>query len=196
VTLAPWGAVSQCNVSPITTHPPAMLIALTLTAQLLAVSPDSVLPVPPQGRVKAVEVGDWYARRLTIHRVTSYALLPTFAFQWAAGTQIWDKGTGAPEWARTGHRIGAATVAGMFTVNAVTGAWNLWESRSTSEGRARRYIHTLSMLTASAGFTWAGAKLSKEAEGNPDKRALHRKVALSSMGITVASGVLMKILND
>jgi hypothetical protein len=175
-----------------------MLIALAMTAQLLVATPpaDTVPPAPPQGRVKAVEVSDWYARRLTIHRVTSYALIPAFAFQWTAGVQIWDKGQAAPSWARTGHRIGAATIATAFTLNAVTGAWNLWDSRSTSEGRARRYLHTLSMLTAGAGFTWAGAKLSEEAENDRDKRALHRKVALSSMGITVVSGVLMKILND
>ena len=173
-----------------------MLIAFALTAQLLAVSPDSLPPAPAQGRVKAVEVSEWYARRLTIHRVTSYALIPTFAFQWAAGSQIWSNGVDAPSWARNGHRVGAAASATMFTVNAVTGAWNLWDSRSTSQGRARRYLHTLSMLTASAGFTWAGAKLSAEAENDRDKRALHRKVALSSMGITAVSGVLMRILND
>ena len=175
-----------------------MLTALAMTAQLLVATPpaDTGPPAPPQGRVKAVEVGDWYARRLMIHRVTSYALIPTFAFQWTAGVQIWEKGINAPGWARDGHRIGAATIATMFTVNAVTGAWNLWESRSTSEGRARRYLHTASMLVASAGFTWAGAKLSEEAENDRDKRALHRKVALTSMGITAVSGVLMKILND
>ena len=174
-----------------------MLIAFAVTAQLLAATPtDTVPPAPTQGRVKAVEVTEWYARRLTIHRYTSYAMIPTFAFQWAAGQQIWTKGKEAPAWARTGHRIGAATVATAFTINAVTGVWNLWDSRHTSEGRARRYIHTLSMLTASAGFTWAGAKLSEEAENDRDKRALHRKVALTSMGITAASGILMRILND
>lgn len=175
-----------------------MLIALAMTAQLLVAAPpaDTVPPAPPQGRVKAVEVSEWYARRLTIHRVTSYAIIPTFAFQWAAGAQIWDKGMQAPPWARTGHRIGAATVATAFGINAATGLWNLWDSRSTSEGRTRRYLHTASMMVASAGFTWAGAKLSNEAENDRDKRALHRKVALTSMGITAVSGVLMKILND
>jgi hypothetical protein len=123
-------------------------------------------------------------------------MIPTFAFQWDAGVQIWEEGTGAPPWARKGHQIGAATIATAFTLNAVTGAWNLWESRSTSEGRTRRYLHAASMLVASAGFTWAGARLSEQAENDRDKRALHRKVALTSMGITAVSGVLMKILND
>lgn len=172
-----------------------MLIALALTAQLLAAAPDS-LPPPPQGRVKAVEVSDWYARRLKIHQISSYAMIPTFAFQWAAGVQIWENGVSAPKWARTGHRVGATTVATAFTLNVVTGAWNLWDSRSVKEGRTRRYLHAASMAVASAGFTWAGAKLSEEAEDDRDKRALHRKVALSSIALTAVSGVLMKLNND
>jgi hypothetical protein len=179
-----------------------MLIAVAFTAQLMAASavvspasPDTI-QAPTQGRVKAIEVSDWYARRLTIHKTASYAMLPTFAFQWWAGQQIWEKGANAPKFARTGHRFGAATVATLFTANVVTGAWNLWDSRAVPEGRGRRYVHALSMMTASAGFTWAGAKLSAEAEGNREKRALHRKVALSSMAITAVSGVFMKILND
>lgn len=173
-----------------------MLIAFALTAQLLAAAPDTVPQAPPQGRVKAVEVSDWYARRLRVHQIASYAMIPTFAFQWAAGVQIWENGTEAPRWARTGHRIGATTIATAFTLNVVTGAWNLWDSRSVSEGRARRYLHAASMMAASAGFTWAGARLSEEAESDRDKRALHRRVALSSIGLTAVSGVLMKILND
>ena len=179
-----------------------MLIALALTAQLLvATSPNSTVVSPdtnppPQGRPKAIEVSDWYARRFLVHRVTSYAMIPTFAFQWAAGMQIWEKGAQAPSWARTGHRVGATLVATEFTLNVITGAWNLWDSRSVKEGRARRYLHAASMTLAGAGFTWAGAKLSEEAENDRDKRALHRTVALSSMGLTVVSGVLMKVLND
>ena len=174
-----------------------MLTALGLVAQLLvAVPSDTPPPAVVRARVKAIEVSDWYNRRLTVHRWLSYATVPLFGFQYAAGKQIWDNGAGAPSWARTGHRVGATALAGVFTVNTVTGVWNLWDSRHTSEGRARRYIHTLSMLTASAGFTWAGAKLSEEAENDRDKRALHRKVALTSMGITAVSGVLMRILND
>lgn len=181
-----------------------MLIAVALTAQLMSasavVSPPPTTPdsnqAPAQGRVKAIEVSDWYARRLTIHKAASYAILPTFAFQWWAGQQIWEKGANAPPLARNGHRLGAATVATLFTANVVTGAWNLWDSRAVADGRGRRYMHALSMMTASAGFTWAGVKLSEEAEGDREKRSLHRKIALSSMAITTLSGVFMKILND
>jgi len=173
-----------------------MLTALGLVAQLLvAVPSDTPPPAPVRARVKAIEVSDWYNRRLTVHRWLSYATVPLFGFQYAAGKQIWDNGAGAPSWARTGHRVGATALAGVFTVNTVTGVWNLWDSRSVEDRRALRYMHALSMLAADAGFTWAGAKLSEEAETSFAKRRLHRTVALSSMAITVASGVLMKILN-
>ena len=174
-----------------------MLIALGLIAQLtVAVPSDTPPPSPrPRPRVKAVEVSDWYNRRLTMHRWLSYATVPTFAFQYAAGKQIWDKGSSAPAWARSGHRVGASTLAGIFTVNTVTGAWNLWDSRHVEQGRSRRYLHAVSMLAADAGFTWAGAVLSEQAEKDPEKRKLHRNVALTSIGIATVSGVLMKVYN-
>ncbi len=176
------------------------MIVFLVAAQLAVTTPPDSSPpavsAPVQGRPKAVEVGDWYARRLTLHRRTAYAIIPMFGFQALAGKQIWDKGNLAPAWARTGHRVGATAIAGAFTVNVVTGVWNLWESRGTTEGRGLRYLHTASMLAATAGFTYAGAVLSEQAERNLDKRKLHWQVAISSMGITAVSGVLMKVLND
>jgi hypothetical protein len=44
-------------------------------------------------------------------------------------------------------------------------------------------------------FTYAGAKLSNEAETSVDKRALHRKIALSAMGLTIVSAGAMKLWN-
>lgn len=173
------------------------MIALLIAAQLAVAAPtDSAPPHPRQGRPKAVEISDWYARRLTLHRRLSYAMIPMFGFQALAGKQIWDKGAAAPGWAKTGHGIGAATIAGAFTANVVTGVWNLWDSRSTTEGRGRRYLHAAAMLTASAGFTYAGAVLSEQAERDSEKRDLHRTIALSSIGLTAVSGIMMKILND
>jgi len=175
-----------------------MLTVLGLTAQLLSAVPVDTPPPSPilAQRVKAVEISEWYGRRLTLHRRLSYTVIPLFAFQYAAGSQIWDKGANAPQWARRGHRIGAATLAGVFTVNTVTGAWNLWDSRSVPQGRSRRLLHTASMLIADAGFTWAGAKLSEQAETSFEKRRLHRTVALSSIALTVTSGLIMKFTND
>jgi hypothetical protein len=146
-------------------------------------------------RTRAVEVSDWYGRRLTLHRWLSYTTYPLFAFQYAAGRQKWDRGDAAPAWAKDGHVIGATAIATVFTANTVTGVWNLIESRHVEDGRTRRYLHGASMLVADAGFTWAGAVLSEQAERSNSKRKLHRTVALTSIGISVTSSTLMWIFN-
>jgi hypothetical protein len=173
-----------------------MLNILLLSAQIAVTVPSDTPPPTPAQRVRAIEVSEWYGRRLTLHRRLSYTVIPLFAFQYAAGDQIWEKGAAAPEWARRGHRIGAATIGSVFLVNTVTGAWNLWDSRHVEDGRARRYLHAASMLVADAGFTWAGAVLSEQAERSLSKRRLHRTVALSSIALSVTSGLIMYLTND
>jgi len=162
-------------------------------ARQVVLAADDTIKKRPRPRV--VEVSDWYSRRLTIHRYVSYSIIPVFGAQYLAGKQLYDKSRDAPTWAKTTHRVGATMLAGMFTVNTVTGLWNLLDSREVPQGRALRYAHALMMLTADAGFTYAGAKLSNEAETSADKRKLHRTIALSSMGITLASAGMMKLFN-
>ena len=155
----------------------------------------AVLDTPKTRRPRAIELSDWYSRRLTIHRYVAYSTIPVFALQWAAGDRLYKHGSEAPTWAKTMHRAGATTLAGMFTVNTVTGAWNWWDSRSLAKGRVLRTVHALSILGADVAFTYAGAKLSNEAETSSSKRREHRTVALSAMGVTVVSGLTMKFLN-
>ncbi len=169
------------------------------TAARDSVAPAKIVLAPtdtptPRRRPKAVEVSDWYSRRLTIHRDIAYATIPVFGLQWLAGDQLYTKGAAAPEWAKTTHRAGATALAGMFTVNTVTGVWNWWDSRS-SPGLLLRTVHALSMLTADGAFTYAGVKLSNEAETDAQKRRLHHTIALEAMGLTVVSGVVMKLFN-
>jgi hypothetical protein len=164
----------------------------TLRASVIS---DTIRDTIPNQRRRSVEVSEWYSRRLTIHRYAAYASIPVFALQYAAGSRIYDDSREAPGWAKTGHRFGATALAGIFTVNTVTGAWNWWESRSTPKGRGLRTLHALSMLGADAAFTYAGVKLSDEAENSPDKRRQHRTVALSAIAVTAVSGIGMKLLN-
>jgi|SRR5690242_4326085 len=170
--------------------------ALSLSDTSLVLRPPQPVTVDtPRVRPRAIEVSDWYGRRLTIHRTLSYSVIPIFGVQWFAGERIYKYGNQAPDWAKTTHRAGATALAGIFTVNTVTGLWNLWDSRGTSNGRTLRTIHALSMLAADAGFTYAGVKLSKEAERDFGKRRQHRTIALSSMAVTVVSGLAMKLYN-
>jgi hypothetical protein len=157
--------------------------------------PLTIVVDTPRARPRAIEISDWYGRRLTIHRYLSYSVIPVFGAQWFAGARIYREGRDAPEWAKTTHRAGATVLAGIFTVNTVTGLWNLWDSRAVEDKRALRTIHALSMLAADAGFTYAGAKLSKEAEHDFNKRREHRTIALSSMAVATVSGLMMKLYN-
>jgi hypothetical protein len=150
----------------------------------------------PRRRRKSVEVSEWYERRLRIHRYGAYTTVPLFVFQAAAGNELYQKSGGAASWARNGHRVGATALATVFTVNTVTGLWNLWDSRSVPQGRTRRAIHTVLMLASDAGFAYAGIKLSEDAEQSADARRKHRNMAYTSMGVAVTGAGMMLLWRD
>lgn len=149
---------------------------------------DDTIPKP---RRRAYEYSDGYARRNTLHRRLSYAMLPLFAVSYVSGDQILNKGAAAPAWARSTHRPAANVVAALFAVNTVTGTWNLWEGRGDPNGRKRRILHSVLFMGASAGFVYAGSTLAEAAERSDVKRRQHRNVNLASMGVSTASWLLM-----
>ncbi len=146
-------------------------------------------------RTTAVEYSDFYHTRLKIHQVLSWTMLPLFALQYASGNQILEYGNAAPDWAKNVHGPTAGALAGVFAVNTVTGAWNLWDSRKDPAGRTRRYIHSALMFIADAGFVYTGS-LADKAESDPDAREQHRNVAIASMGVATASWLMMLIWKD
>jgi len=141
-------------------------------------------------RRRAVRLSEAYHTRLRIHKVASYAILPLFAAQYAAGDQLYKKGSAAPDWAQNSHGVLAAGVASLFAVNTITGGLNWWETRRQEKGRAWRTTHAALMLLADAGFTTTGL-LAEAAEDSGDDRRLHRTVALTSIGVATASYVMM-----
>ncbi|CAN5259128.1 hypothetical protein BH09GEM1_BH09GEM1_28590 [soil metagenome] len=147
-------------------------------------------------RRRSIEVGDWYERRLRIHRYGAYAVVPLFALQAIAGNQLYDDPRNGPEWAKNGMRYGATALAGVFTSNTMTGLWNLWDSRNVEQGRARRTVHALLMLTSDAGFTYAGSRLAEEAENSVDKRRQHRVWAYGSMATSLAGIGVMTLWRE
>lgn len=56
-----------------------------LSAAALAPAPTAAWPVARPVGARAVTIGDGYARRLTIHRIGSYAMLAPFATQYLLG---------------------------------------------------------------------------------------------------------------
>lgn len=151
----------------------------------VSVGPDTV-----RVRRRAVRLSEAYQTRRKIHKIASYAMLPLFVAEFAAGDQLFHKGSGAPQWARDYHPVIAGGVAGLFGVNTLTGSLNWWESRSQSSGFRWRTAHAALMLLADAGFVATGV-LADEAEDSPDSRKLHRTVAVSSMSIATVSYLMM-----
>jgi len=198
------GPVDTVRAIPDSAH--AVVDTVPMVAPIVASTIDGRLELPlslqlepdttPRRRRKAIEVSEWYERRLRIHRYGAYAMIPLFAFQAAAGNQLYNKGSRAPGWAKTGHRVGATGLATVFGLNTVTGLWNLWDSRAVEQGRTRRTIHTLLMLVSDAGFTYAGIKLSEDAEGSADKRRQHRNMAYASMGVALTGAGMMVLWRD
>ena len=148
------------------------------------------VPVRRRKKVVAVEYSDWYSRRLTVHRLASYATVPLFAGNYITGRQLYAYGNQAPEWATRYHGPLATSVATLFTINTITGGWNLWEGRHDPSARKWRFTHAILMLTADAGFTTAGL-LANSAERSQSRRDLHRTIALSSIGVSVVSYAMM-----
>jgi hypothetical protein len=191
-----------------------MKSAATLCALLLAagqaraqqVAPSAVTlastsvqdTVPTRRRARAVEISDAYELRLTIHRYAAYSVIPLFIVQSVAGNQLYqaDKsGAERPSWAKSTHSLGAAAIGSVFTLETVTGLWNLWESRDNEVGRTRRFAHSALLLASDAGFTYAGIKLASDAKRDSDARDRHRMISYYSMGAALAGYGLMYVGN-
>ena len=157
----------------------------------------SLTPDPPeQGRPKAYHYSDGYYTRLKIHKYASYLTLPLFAAQVWSGSKLWNEGEDAG-FARDIHGPVAASIAGLFAVNTVTGVWNLWEGRKDPNGRTRRIVHSLLMITADAGFVATGASAPDDDEGEGGSGATrHRNLALGSMGVALSSYLMMLLWKD
>jgi hypothetical protein len=162
---------------------------------------DSLLPgdtvTRKRTRPHAIEYSDAYYTRLRIHHLASFAELPLFAAEYVLGQRLLnEERTGFPsQGLKTAHTTVALGLGALFTINTVTGGWNLWESRNDPADRALRFIHSAAMLGADAGFAWAGASgggaKNSQAEANH-----HRTIAISSMALATAGTAMMWLFHD
>ena len=174
-------------------------VAAPETLAVAAFTPDSsatfVVRDTVRRRPRAVEVSDAYATRLRIHRYASYTMIPLFAIQSVAGNQLYQADrTGAekPGWAKATHAAGATGIAALFTVNTVTGVWNLWESRGNETGRTKRWVHSILLLASDAGFAYSGISAG-EAEESQATRNRHRNVSYAAMASALAGYAVMLV---
>jgi len=173
------------------------VLLLVATVALAASSPCAAQSLPADTpRALPFEYSEGYATRLKIHRTASYATLPLFAVQYAAGRALYDDPTRA-DWARDVHRPVAYGVGALFVVNTVTGGLNFLEGRKDPADRRMRTAHALLMLVADAGFVATGV-LGNDAARHGGDRELHRTVALASIGVATAGYLLMvpRLLRD
>ena len=147
------------------------------------------LPPLPVGQDSVPEYSAWYYRRLDVHRWGSYAMLPLFAYQYWAGTQLM-RGDDEGEGVEDGHELAATGVATLFTVNTVTGLWNLYEGWNDPTDRTRKRLHAILLLAADAGFVATGL-LAEEADDSGRALRTHRTVAIGSMALATSGWLMM-----
>jgi hypothetical protein len=142
-------------------------------------------------RPRAIEYSDAYFTRLQIHRIGSYTMLPLFAAEFALGQNLLNT-NGRPQesWMKGTHAAIGLGIGALFTINTVTGGWNLWDSRSDPAGRTRRWLHSALMIASDAGFVWTG-QLAGDAGHSVDAQRHHRNVALGSMAISAVGAGMM-----
>ncbi len=156
----------------------------------------------PRPRPQAIEHSDAYYTRLKIHRWVGFTVYPLAVGEYFVGQKLYNNPS---QGTKSTHLLLATGLAGAFGLNTITGVWNLYESRE-DPGKARRYLHTILMLASDAGFV-ATAATAPHHEGFDDgfggfggfersgggNRATHRALAFGSMGVGVASGLMMLV---
>jgi hypothetical protein len=172
---------------------PPIELPVSVGSELRFVMPD--VPLSPQ---QAVQLSDGYYTRLDIHRYAGYAVLPLFAIEYFAGQKLLEEGSGAPLWAEKIHKPAAYAVAGIFTLNTVTGLWNLAEAGKIKQGKKRRTLHTVLMLAADAGFVYSAFKAPSTSKiddriesGKRGGWTPHKASAIASMGVSTIAYLMM-----
>ena len=172
---------------------PATPTPLAVTPSPLGIESGGVDTTTAHRRPRAIEYSDWYARRLLIHRLGSYTMLPLFAGEYYYGQKLLNgDGTDAE---KNLHVVIATGLGALFTVNTVTGLWNLYDSRQDPAGRKKKFVHSALMIAADAGFAWAGA-IGGDARENSSTRSLHKNIAIGSMGLSTVGAAMMWFWRD
>lgn len=174
--------------------PSAGYLMLTTDAPLPSLEAPEAADDTIRPRPRAFVYSDAYTTRRTIHKWSSWAILPLFAGEYVVGQKLYTDPQGG---SRDTHTLLAAGIGGLFAVNTVTGAWNLWESRKDPNGRTRRWIHGIAMIVADAGFL-ATAGTAPESEGGTTEgnKSLHRTLAISSGSLALGSWLMMLLWKD
>jgi hypothetical protein len=157
-------------------------------------SPATLLPQDSAQAVHAVAIehSDAYQTRARIHKYASFATLPLFAAELALGQSL----DGSNDGKKGAHAVVGAGIVGLFGVNTVTGAWNMFgEGRRDTEGRTLRLVHGLLMMAADVGFLATTASAPSTGQNGAltfeASRATHRNLAIASVSVGTAGYLMM-----
>ena len=174
---------------------------LNLSATLVQQPANQAQP-PSNQPVHAVAIqhSDAYLTRAKIHKYASVATLPLFATELVLGQSLFNEST--PAGSKRGlHVAVGGGIIGLFGVNTVTGAWNMFgEGWQEKQGRTLRLVHGLLMMAADVGFvdTWATGPHSgrlRTALNFENQKTTHRNVAIASISVGTAGYLLMLLGN-
>jgi hypothetical protein len=192
-----WNPASARRAGPVIQA--GMLFAPEAIAAALG---DPLLPAaqepPAQAplHAAAIEHSEAYQTRARIHRIASFATLPLFATELALGQSIYNSPTNLNA-KKSAHIVVGTGIIGLFGVNTVTGAWNLFgEGLHDEEGRTLRLVHGLLMMAADAGFvatsmTGPGGQSRQSSTTFASDKMLHRNLAVFSISAGTAGYLLM-----
>ncbi len=159
----------------------------------------NVLALGDTGRQKAIEYSEGYGIRLKVHLIASYFELPLFVGEYFLGEKLLrDERNGVDTHGssvKSAHSAVALGLGALFGVNTVTGVWNLIEARHDPAGRFRRWLHSLAMLAADAGFMLT-ANAAGDARRSDAGANTHRNLAIGSMSLAAASTIMMWLWKD
>jgi|SRR5579863_8863246 len=140
----------------------------------------------------AVEYSHGYQVRLRIHKDASFAMLPLFAAEAVVGEKLFNNPDSRG--LRTTHAWLNVGILGLFGLDTITGVWNLKEGWHDPNGRVRRLVHSLLMLTADVGFV-ATDRLAPNrravAAGVTSGAVTHRDVAIASVSTATVGYLIM-----
>lgn len=132
--------------------------------------------------------GEWYGRRLALHRYSAWAAVAAFPVEIYTGSRLLDDGAD-PDWVRDTHTGTVWVLGTTFTMNTVTGVWNWWDSRREPEGRRWRNAHALVMVAADAAM-FATARAG-QAAARGESRERHQTLAFTTVGLTAVGHLMM-----
>lgn len=180
------------------TDQPLTVASATPIADFLAKEASAVDPDPQDqgGRPVAIEYSDAHETRAKIHKYASWATLPLLGTEFVLGQKLYNDPNSLTSNLRGVHGAVGAGLIGLFSVQTVTGLWNLVESNQ-APGHTKRLVHGIIMLAALGGLVASAASAPGHNRNDlinfDTNAATHRNIAYVSIGVG-AGGYLMMLL--